>query len=366
MKFFSGNRLETYSLKDIDMSKAEALLTETPQGFIIAHPEIGIDTIRNLQNFANFQAIVSSLKSADLMANLVSDVEEEGASGLSQGLPMFVVDVSGTRESGQKLTFSIENYDETVSYLVDFGNGVRRTMRERTSYSYPRQGRFTMKLLASAADRGNSVYAKEFTISPAKATPTPETTLAAAVPSPEVPNIPIEETLLDTTAAESATLDIADLNVEDAPVEGEIPSTLVASTEEDILIDAASLAPANVAATPTTPTPAASAIMAPLVASEVMPEYPGGTKALARYFRRNARYPRQARNNNVEGVVYIRFIVNGDGSLSNPIVIKGLGYGCDEEALRLVRNMPAWVPGEQEGQAVPVYQAVPVTFKLVN
>lgn len=104
----------------------------------------------------------------------------------------------------------------------------------------------------------------------------------------------------------------------------------------------------------------------PLYAADVMPEYPGGTRGLANYFQRNNRYPPSASRNGIEGVVYVRFIVQKDGDLSDLTVVKGIGYGCDQEAIRLLDRMPKWIPGEHQNTKVSVYQTLPVTFKLVD
>jgi protein TonB len=97
---------------------------------------------------------------------------------------------------------------------------------------------------------------------------------------------------------------------------------------------------------------------------EVMPEFPGGETELFRYFNRTIRYPRMAQEVGLEGIVIIGFIVEKDGSISNVHLKRGIGGGCDEEALRAVKNMPDWIPGRQGTQAVRVRYTVPVTFRL--
>jgi protein TonB len=96
---------------------------------------------------------------------------------------------------------------------------------------------------------------------------------------------------------------------------------------------------------------------------EVMPEFAGGQEALRRYMQRNLRYPGTALSTGVAGKVYITFVVNADGSISNVEVLKGLGYGLDEEATRVVRGMPAWKPGQQNNHAVAVRYTMPITFR---
>ncbi|MBT2557746.1 TonB family protein [Hymenobacter sp. ISL-91] len=106
----------------------------------------------------------------------------------------------------------------------------------------------------------------------------------------------------------------------------------------------------------------APAITKPFVSVEVMPEFAGGQAALAKYLQRNLRYPSSALRAGVGGRVYIAFTVNTDGSITDVEVLKGLGYGTDEEASRVIGQMPAWKPGYQNNRAVPVRYNLPITF----
>ncbi|RFP66127.1 energy transducer TonB [Hymenobacter lapidiphilus] len=107
---------------------------------------------------------------------------------------------------------------------------------------------------------------------------------------------------------------------------------------------------------------AAPAVTKPFVSVEVMPEFAGGQAALAKYLQRNLHYPTPALKAGVGGRVYIAFTVNTDGSITDVEVLKGLGYGTDEEASRVIRQMPAWKPGYQNNRAVPVRYNLPITF----
>jgi TonB family protein len=95
---------------------------------------------------------------------------------------------------------------------------------------------------------------------------------------------------------------------------------------------------------------------------EEMPTYRGGRPAWEQYLRQHLRYPEEERQAGVKGTVYVGFTVCEDGSILNPQVLRAIGYGCDQEALRLIAEMPNWVPGRQNGRAVPVYLALPVKF----
>lgn len=99
---------------------------------------------------------------------------------------------------------------------------------------------------------------------------------------------------------------------------------------------------------------------------EDMPEFPGGTAGLLEYLRANIRYPAGCRENNIQGRVLISFVVEKDGSIVEPEVVKSVDEELDAEALRVVRNMPKWKPGTQRGKPVRVKYTVPVNFRLGN
>lgn len=96
----------------------------------------------------------------------------------------------------------------------------------------------------------------------------------------------------------------------------------------------------------------------------VAPEFPDGAEALYKYIAENIHYPEQAKADGIEGRVLIRFVVMNDGSVANIEVAKGIGGGCDEEAVRVVKGMPKWKPAIYEGKAVNVQYCIPINFKL--
>lgn len=99
----------------------------------------------------------------------------------------------------------------------------------------------------------------------------------------------------------------------------------------------------------------------PFFPSEKMPE---PTVNIGEFIGQNLKYPKQAIKKKVEGRVVVKFVVDTDGKISNAVVIQGIGAGCDEEALRVINNMPPWKPGMQEGVPVKVYYTLPIAFKL--
>lgn len=102
----------------------------------------------------------------------------------------------------------------------------------------------------------------------------------------------------------------------------------------------------------------------PFVTVEQYPEYPGGLEAMRTFLGKNLHYPTAASAAGVGGKVYVSFVVNIDGSLTDIQVLKGIGFGCDEEALRVIQKMPRWKPGKQSGQTVRVKYNLPIVFAL--
>lgn len=97
---------------------------------------------------------------------------------------------------------------------------------------------------------------------------------------------------------------------------------------------------------------------------EKAPEFPGGYPALRDYLSANVQYPSAAKAANVKGIVHVSFIVRRDGQITDTEILKGLGFGCDEEAIGVVNAMQAWKPGSQSGQPLHVKFILPVLFGM--
>ena len=97
---------------------------------------------------------------------------------------------------------------------------------------------------------------------------------------------------------------------------------------------------------------------------EEMPEFPGGVEAMMKYVADNVKYPQEARDKDISGRVFVSFVIEKDGSVSNVEVKRGIGGGCDEEAVRVISAMPKWKPGKQKGKPVRVNYMMPLNFKL--
>lgn len=97
---------------------------------------------------------------------------------------------------------------------------------------------------------------------------------------------------------------------------------------------------------------------------EEQPSFPGGEAALMEFLGKNIAYPPMARESGIQGTVFVTFVVEPDGSVTNVKILRGIGGGCDEEAMRVVRNMPKWKPGKQRGKPVRVQFNLPIRFIL--
>ena len=97
---------------------------------------------------------------------------------------------------------------------------------------------------------------------------------------------------------------------------------------------------------------------------EQMPEYPGGQAALFEYLSKNIKYPADAEKKKVEGKVFVTFVVDTDGKITDVSLMRKVFPSLDAEAIRVISAMPNWIPGKQKGQVVRVKYTVPIMFRL--
>ncbi|WP_426490945.1 energy transducer TonB [Hymenobacter sp. 102] len=113
----------------------------------------------------------------------------------------------------------------------------------------------------------------------------------------------------------------------------------------------------------TGPAPAAPEVFH---AADEMPAFPGGSEAFQKFLRKELKYPDEALRKGVSGRVFVRFLITDEGRIRDAEVVKGLGSGLDEEALRLVRIMPWWTPGRISGQPVWMSYTLPIIFRALE
>lgn len=262
--------------------------------------------------------------------------------------PKFVFDILGNRAVGEKLEFSIENYNPKFAYILDFGNGVKQSIREKKVYAYPKAGNFKLSLITTNSQGGKSRYTKTIKIAPIK----------------QAASKIVENNTGDEISQKS---EFEGKGIETKPPKatdsvGSKPETVsnpLASIEKN-----AAISPEITEKKPAKSSKVSVSTGAPVSFAEKMPSFPGGTSAMYKFLNKKLKYPRLARENEVQGKVYIQFVVGVDGSLSNFKLMRGLGYGCDEEALRIAKLMPKWLAGEQGGQKVAVVYTLTVNFKF--
>lgn len=344
-----------FAYADINRDKLPELLDGGPQAILVSHPDVGVDTIRSVEDYEVLRRNIE-------LSNLMDQQSQRQEADTLNRLQPFVVDVAGRREAGERLVFTIEGYDPEVRYMLDFGNGQRREADERTTYRYPLSGNFKVTLFATKGE-ASSLYSKRFRITAASK--------VAEETERQTPAIPVSEEVQTDLSAVFADepgqvqpLEMAPELLTTNDPQPSIVEDLQPDASQPDLRQPAEEEPAIEAEEPDAP--AEPAVSRPLMISEVEPTFPGGSRAMMRFIQRNYRYPSAAQDNLVEGMVIVRFVVEEDGGISNVSVVKGIGYGCDQEATRLVKAMPNWIPGEQGGTKVPVYRTIPISFRLLK
>ena len=141
--------------------------------------------------------------------------------------------------------------------------------------------------------------------------------------------------------------------IEDIEVELEVDVT-----EETVINEPPPMVMAPVAA------PAAEETDEIFLVVEEQAQPVGGMEAFYKYLQKNLKYPEQARRMGIDGRVFVEFVVERDGSLTDVKAVKGIGAGCDEEAVRVVKMAPKWKPGKQRGRPVRVRMVMPILFRM--
>jgi protein TonB len=166
----------------------------------------------------------------------------------------------------------------------------------------------------------------------------------------------------------SANIHVVDQPLEEPPTAVELQSSVVASTNQE-----GASGPGNADPTPATGGGGGTAVEGPSVTEiydsngvEVYPEFPGGMDAWSKFIQKNLRYPYAAQEAGVQGKVFVSFVVERDGSISDVKVARGIGFGCDDEAIRVIKKSPKWKAGMQNKQNVRVRYNMPINYMLSN
>lgn len=160
---------------------------------------------------------------------------------------------------------------------------------------------------------------------------------------------------------------VVNKDVADPPTTEEINTTVISSVKQDGAVSEGNVTPATslVGGNGSDAEGTGNEIYS-VAGVESYPEFPGGMAAWAKFIQKNLRYPSSAQDNEIQGKVYINFVVEKDGSITDVTVVKGIGYGCDEEAVRVLKKSPRWKAGLQNNQAVRVRYSMPIGYVLGN
>jgi TonB family protein len=366
----------TFTHADLTEEKVNTLFLEDTTGIVVSHHLLGWDTIRSIDDYKRFEELVDLIEITEeeildpdfvdneSSARFVSEELEE-TSSKEEGhiqytndakLKPYKLDINGGKVIGEKLDFAIINYDPSVKYTLDLGNGITKRMYRTESYAYPTKGSYTLRLIAQSKDRGSSIYSQKIYI---------QNPVSQQIASREKPgDILITEENSDQDM-------MGDLNRRTGftvPRSQNEAGRRMTDDNSNIISGDIGIEDLgqirreqqNNIAEP----PAAKNVSQPYVYAEVMPSFPGGYKALNTFLKKKMRYPEEARRTKVQGQVIVQFVIEPDGTITSPKILKGIGGGCDQEALRIVNSMPKWIPGESNGLRVPVFQNIPINFKL--
>ncbi|WP_163716267.1 energy transducer TonB [Mangrovibacterium lignilyticum] len=182
--------------------------------------------------------------------------------------------------------------------------------------------------------------------------------------APEVESVnwdPPEEIIIPVTRPEEEKVEIAPLTIKDIVVdleEGQEEINFDNYSDEANVGDLFEVNPVI------SNRPAETEEATVVVIAEQMPQFPGGMQSLIKFIASAVKYPALAQETGVQGKVFVRFVVNTDGSITDAMVVRSLDASLDREALRVVNNMPRWKPGMQNGKPVRVMYTVPINFVL--
>ncbi len=170
-------------------------------------------------------------------------------------------------------------------------------------------------------------------------------------PPPPPPEAMVEKVKFTApVVVEDTTIEVSMANMDDLNKKGNVEAPT-----EDVVVEVKDEGPKVIE------TPVQAEIFTVV---EEQPGYPGGEEARISYLQQNIKYPEEAKELGIQGKVFVTFVVEVDGSITDVRVLRGIGGGCDEEAIRVVKSMPKWVPGKQRGVPVRVQFNLPIKFTL--
>lgn len=366
----------SYKIEELRIQKVEEILAKENTYLVVTDPiNIPLDTIKTPDEYYELMRRMPEIP--------VEDPDDFGGqdgefvvsdSEFTEDLefPATRLTVDGVTEIGEILTFTIDGFDEDFEYELEYGNSVSRRIGRVSTYAFPNKGRFTVFLRAQKDGIEKTVgtyYIEIYDNSISDRTPrrrlnrrrkSPPKELAdsQANQSEESP----EDQIANSIKPNSFGSGNANTSIPSNDPQEESPSELP-------LEDVTAQIDEDASDSPEIPIPdRIEPLMfdGPVDIPEKLPKFPGGAAAFSRFISKNLRYPQAARDHEIEGKVYIQFVVETDGTITESQIQRGLGYGCDDEALRVMKLMPKWIPGEIQNQKVPVRHTIGVDFRIVN
>lgn len=241
----------------------------------------------------------------------------------SESVPRVHLLVTGEPEAGQVLTFFLHPYERRYHYHLYFGDGTKQMALARNRHLYQSPGDYRLRVVVMNGPDTLANQSFSLHIRPA---------VAVTAPRPVEQERPTPAGIMPR---EDDTEPTKEVRIFDHG----------AWREEEAMDESG---------------------VQPLMVAEEMPAFPGGMSALQRFLNRHVSYPDEARASLVEGKVVVQFVVGASGHLGDIQFIREIGYGLEEAVLHALALMPNWIPGRQDGEAVPVYYVLPVTFRLEN
>lgn len=359
-----------YNQKTLSVTDVESHLGKGVKGIIIADTSLGlVDTVYSLEEYLDYVRIYQNSPqelipeesgsgfddefyepeqddSDQIFPEEKSTPATETPKKLKPKGEKILVDlkIEGTKEVGNTLIFKIPDYNPSYAYYINLGNGEKRKVNGELRYKYPEAGTFNITMVALGTNSRRGEINQRISIS--RRTITEDKNYEAIVEKPA----------LDKPVSPIAQASDGNLVLDQAQDRINQPQ----------IIDNQSGKKSAKSSTPTRQTNRSESrpSVQPLDFAAKMPVFPAGEVELLRFFKDRIKYPTIARENGIEGTVYIQFVVHTNGALSDFKVLRGLGYGCDEEALRIAKGMPDWLPGENNGEKVPVKRTVGVRFNI--
>lgn len=331
---FLSNPSNAVVIMESDLGEADTLSSAIAyQQWLTQHPEV-----------ASSDQVIISAAAIDTTTDALPDIENS---------PLGLV-LRGSMVAERALTFIVSGYRPDFTYILDLGNGRTKSIKQQYTYLYRESGSFSVRLTARDAEGRSRTIQRRIEIA---LPPAPNEQLAnnrpESLPELEVQTLVITDDEQDEFLASAISPEEFEQTgvVEEQGISEATGSTRDGNSPEPATEDDSfqNLDLQNHI----------------FVATESPSSFPGGVGAMRRFLTRNIRFPDEAAENQIEGTVTVRFVVNKDGSLSGPEFLQRLGYGCEDEVLRVLNKMPKWKPGEIGGKAVRSYYVLPVSFSLL-